>query len=656
MAIEYINKKGKIGNLEIKNRLVMTAMGVGIGEYEGNATDEFIRFYTERAKGGAGLIITEITRVNEVHGIGEYDQLSLAKDSTIPSFKKLADEIHKYDSKIFVQLHHPGREANIALMQDKAVVVSSSAIPSTVAPQPTRALETEEVESLVSDFAKAACRAKKAGIDGVEIHAGHGYLVHQFLSPADNKRTDKYGGSPENRRRFLMEIIAAVKAECGDDYPISVRISSSEFLDTIGVKESITVAESIETAIACEKAGADLINVSAGTHATGNTIVEPTSYSQGWKIPLVAEIKKHVSVPVAGCGVIRDPEFADEIIKNGSVDFVAMGRSWLADPEWGVKAIENRGDDIRKCLGCMYCFETAGMSLITGGQAAKCSVNPYMGHETEYGEPEKDGAQRTVVVVGSGPAGLESALVLAQREFKVVLFEKNDKLGGQMHLSAQPPHKEKMANFIKYASKQLADMHVDIRLNTEATAEEIKKLEPYAVFICTGSTSIIPGRIPGVDRDNVYVPAQILDRKVELKEKRIVIAGSGLTGMETAVFLSEAGNDVTIIDMVDECGKGAFPLVVMDETSALAKNGVRTMPGHKLLGITDNGVDVEDNAGIRVSLEADAVVMSLGVRSVNNLVEELTALSNVFVLGEAEKAGQRIPHAVHRAFELANKL
>ena len=224
MAIEYINKKGKIGNLEIKNRLVMTAMGVGIGEYEGNATDEFIRFYAERAKGGAGLIITEITRVNEVHGIGEYDQLSLAKDSTIPSFKKLADEIHKYDSKIFVQLHHPGREANIALMQDKAVVVSSSAIPSTVAPQPTRALKTEEVESLVSDFAKAAGRAKRAGIDGVEIHAGHGYLVHQFLSPADNKRTDKYGGSPENRRRFLLEIIAAVKAECGDDYPISVSV------------------------------------------------------------------------------------------------------------------------------------------------------------------------------------------------------------------------------------------------------------------------------------------------------------------------------------------------------------------------------------------------------------------------------------------------
>lgn len=655
MAVTHLAQKGKIGNLELKNRLVMTAMGVGLGEWEGNVTDEFIQFYAERAKGGAGLIITEITRVNEVHGVGEHDQISLAKDSNIPSWTKLVNALHQYDTKVFAQLQHPGKETHAPLIGGQATV-SSSPIPSAVSPEPTRALETAEVQALVQDFAQAALRAKKAGVDGVELHAAHGYLIAQFLSAHANHRDDQYGGSLVNRQRFLMEIIQAIQELCGKDYPISVRLSGSEFMESIGVKDGITLEETIDTAITCEEAGVALINVSSGCHDTGNTIVEPTSYAQGWKVYLAREIRKHVSVPVAAVGVIRDPEYADSLIADGTTDFVGMGRSWLADPKWGVKALEGRSCDIRKCTGCMYCFETAGATLVTGGGAASCSVNPRMGRESIYpDELDKNGNGRKVVVVGAGPGGLEAAMILGKRGFDVTLLEKNEYLGGQMYLSSLPPHKEKMGYFISYAEKQLKDAGVDIRLNTPADGELVRSLNPYAVVIATGSTPVMPRSIKGITGENVYSPVEVLTGKVDLSNKRVCIIGSGLTGLETGEALVEKGCEVSIYEMQDKIAPTGFALVSMDETGALAKAGVKMCPGHQLLELCADKAVFKDNAGFIVEEPCDAAVISLGIRPVNTLKEELSDLSNVFTIGDADKLG-RIPQAVAAGYEVARSL
>lgn len=652
MGAKYLNQKGSIGKLETKNRLIMSAMGVGLGQWNGDVTDEFIRFYEERAKGGAGLIITEITRVNEEHGIGEHDQISLANDSNIPSWTKLVDALHTHGTKLFAQIHHPGKEANSQLLGGKETV-SSSAIPSAVAPQPTRALTTEEVENLVQDFANAAVRAKKAGVDGVEIHGAHGYLISQFLSAHCNHREDKYGGSLENRQRFLIEIVQAVKKSCGADYPVSVRLSGSDFMDMFGVENGVTLEESIQTAIACEKVGVDLINVSSGCHETGNTIVEPTSYEQGWKVFLAAEIRKHISIPVATTGVIREPEFADSLIENGTTDFIAMGRSWLADSQWGNKAIEGLSDDIRKCTGCMYCFETAGNSLITGGCPASCAVNPRMGRETVYEEDLKqDGDGRVVVVVGAGPAGLEASIVLAERGFRVVLLEKKAYLGGQMYLSSLPPHKEKMGYFIKYCEKKLKDLNVEVHLNTVASADSIKAYNPYAVILATGSTSVLPGSIKGIDGEHVYTPEKILTGEIVLQNKKVCVVGSGLTGLETAEFLAAQGNEAAVFEMQDSIGPGAFPLVLMDVTGALQKLNVSMNPGHRLVEIRKDCAVFETSEGQTVEYSCDAVVMSLGVRPVNQLKEELAGLERVFAIGDADKTG-RIAQAVETGFKAA---
>lgn len=642
MAYKKLFTKGKIGNLEIKNRIVMPAMGTNLASYTGEASDEIIRYYEERAKGGCGLIITEITRIDNNTGIGMPNQLCAMELKHIPRLEALARRVHKYNTKIFLQLHHPGRE-NHAMMIDGRQIAGPSPIMSSAIGEMPRELSIEEIQDLVAKFVKGAVFAKMAGIDGIEIHAAHGYLVGQFMSPQSNHREDKYGGSFEKRMRFITEIIMGIRAKCGPSFPISVRIDGDEF-----VKDGISLKEAVQEAVYLEKLGINVINVSSGTYESVTTIIEPISYPQGWKRHLAKAIKEAVSIPVIACDVIRKPEMAETILEEDNLDFVALGRAQLADPEWAKKAKEGHAEDIRPCISCLNCIES-----ILKCEKIKCAVNPRVGNELQYPDFPKNGENRKVVIVGGGPSGMEAARVLALKGFKPIIFEEKEHLGGNVYLATKPPLKDKLNWFLEYEELAIKKLNVEIRLNEKATLEKINKIHPYAVFIASGSKPIVPP-IPGVDQSFVYTSTDILEGKVTLENKNVIVAGSGMTGLEISELLLTKENKVTVIEMADKIAPTGYLPNVVDISMRLTKNGVSLLPCSKLVNIKSDEIDIENTKNKSVTtLKADAVVLSLGVRPNDELTKAIEEIYDIVeILGDACKSG-KVVDAMFNGFEKA---
>ena len=652
---QKIFEQGKIGNVTFKNRLVMSPMGTSLAEMDGSPSEDMIAFYEARAVGGAGLIIPEITRVNDVHGVGMMRQLSVSKDRHIAGLAKLATAVHKHGTKIFIQLHHPGRETVTALTGGP--VVSASAIPCKYLQQETRALSTEEVKALIQQFIAGGVRVKKAGCDGVELHAAHGYLLQQFLSPYTNKREDEYGGSFENRLRMITEIIEGIRAQCGPDFPIGVRLSVEEFLDKTGVTEDyIHIQDGVKIAVALEKCGIDFIDVSVGLYETGNVCVEPISFPQGWRKDLIKAVKDHVSIPVIGVSCIREPQIAEQFLEGGIVDFVSMGRSWLADEEWGRKVLEGRENELCKCINCLRCFESLN-AWMGAGIPAECAVNPRACRERRYGNTEYDPKGHKAVVVGGGPSGMIAAKTLAERGIKVTLIDRQSELGGTINLAKKPPLKERMSWIADYYKVEFEKLGVEVKLGVEATAENIAAMNPDAVLVATGSKSIIPRSIPGIDGAHVYTVEEILTGKAGLKGKKALIVGAGVTGLETAEYLCHEGNTVVLADMLEKIAPNANHTNVADVCGRLQKYGAQFMMAHALKEIKENGVVLERMSDHKpVTVDADAVVLSLGFRPDNGLVEELKAKGiPVQAIGNAVKDGTIAP-ATRSGFEAARAL
>ena len=436
----------KINGLTLKNRLVMTPMGCGLANTDGTITDEFIAYYAERAKGGAALLCTEVACVNSEHGRRAFRQIWLTDERQLPMLKKLTDEIHRYGCAIFPQLLHPGVISTNAANEGRALP-GPSGVTSRFLRQEARAFEREELKSLVQDYVRSALLAQKAGFDGVEIHAAHHYLLHEFLSPYFNKRTDEYGGSFENRSRLLIEIVDAVRAAVGPEYPISVRVSAEDYMDD----ESYHLEESIRLCQLLEQHTVDVISATVGGVDNGRShSLEPITYPQGWRRHLAKAIRTMVNIPVIATTVIRDPDYAEQLLNEGYMDFIGMGRSFLADPQWPVKAAAGHPEDIRRCISCLRCIDN-----IKAEKPIVCSVNPECGHELGKQEVVPDGGGRLCVVVGGGVAGMECARILALRKFRVCLYEKEDHLGGQIWLAAQAPKKDKMLWFVSFQETQL---------------------------------------------------------------------------------------------------------------------------------------------------------------------------------------------------------
>ncbi len=640
MKYAKLFEKGKIGKLTIKNRIVMTPMGTGFAAATGEASEEITRFYEERAKGGVGLIISEVCRIDELSGIAQPCQLSATDLSVIPSFTRMVDRVHAYDTKMFMQLHHPGNEAYPITLHGNPVIAPSPVVCKTVGAMP-KEMTTAEVEEMVKKYAKGAYIAKTAGFDGVEIHAAHGYLVNQFLSPHTNKRTDKYGGDFFNRMRFLTEIIVTIRFTCGADFPISVRMDGTEFIE-----DGLTEAECLHIARYLESLGVACLNISCGTYETGWSIIEPYAYQEGWKKHLAQNIKAAVHIPVIAVNTVKHPAFAEQLLEEGVSDFVGVARGNLADPEFGNKA--KAGDDarVRKCIGCMNCFKMAAL-----GRAIECAVNPVLGRETYRGDDKlvKNGEGRTVAVIGAGPAGLQAAVVLAKRGYKTVVFEKGSEVGGAMNLADKPPFKKLIEEFIETLKLEAEGLGVEFRLNTEATVEAVKDVNPCGVVVAAGGTKIIPP-VAGIEKAVTY--EQVLTKEANFSGKKVAVIGGGLTGLETAAYLSDQGNEVTVIEMAGAVGTAMYRSVTNSVVEHITKNGGHIMTNIMFKGVKDGAVTINELAtGYDKDLPFDGCVIAMGVKPNFELVEEFeNAFDKVVAAGDVVNPGN-IADATHAGFD-----
>ena len=643
MKYQKLFSRGKIGQVTLPNRIVMPPMGTNMAGYNGEVTDEIIAYYAARAKGGCGLIISEIARVDEQTGIGMTGQISAAAAHYVPGLLRMSDAVHQYGSRIFLQLHHPGREASKGLLRG-VQPVAPSPIPCKVTREMPRELTAEECEALIRKFVTAAYFAKAANFDGVELHAAHGYLLNQFLSPYSNHRTDQYGGSEENRLRFVADIVEGIRKVCGPAFAISVRLSCDEY-----VEGGLKIQDTVRIASALEAHGVDAISVSAGIYESGYAIMEPQGFPEGWKKHLATEIKKNVSIPVVAVNNIKYPATAERFLEEGVCDFVAVGRGQLADSAWAAKAREGRDEDIRKCLGCLYCF-TSYARL----HPIECTVNPLLGRERRYNEDtlKHTGEGRSVAVIGGGPAGMHAAALCARRGYRVSLFEKAGELGGALLLGCKPPHKELLGELLKTQKKELRDAGVDVRLGTEAETEVLRELDPWAVIVATGGQLIIPS-LPGIDRAHVCTAERVLAGDVVLEDKNVVVIGGGVTGLETAEVLSK-NNKVTVVEMGKDVGTTLYITVKMMLLRRLSEARVTLLTNHRLSEVGEKAIRLVDAvSGESKELAADAVVLAVGVRADNAVYSGLhDQFDRVFCVGDADKPGQ-IADAMRSANDIA---
>ena len=679
----------KIGNCEIKNRIVMSPMLMGFAGFDGKPTKALTDYYEARAKGGTGLIVTEITRVNDKTGAGAFAQLSMSSDDNIAPMAEFAKKIQRHGAKLFVQLHHPGRQ-NVGLlvgtvplsikmqkytagMYGKILykltpsvgpkLLAKNIVPSSVAPSDcepayfaggrVRALRHAEIKELERNFIDAAYRCKTAGVDGVMLHASHGYLLQQFFSPVTNQRTDEYGGSFENRMRFITNIINGIREKCGKDYPLVVRLTVDECYDRIGRPgKGYGLDEGVKIAKALEALGIDAIDVSSAGYDTFNYWLEPVSFEPGWRKYMAKAVKEAVSIPVIAANLIRSPEQAAAQIKEGTQDFVSLGRPHIADPCWAGKA--QRGETIRRCICCLNCIESMQTNAYTGGHG-ECAVNPFVGHETD--KIPRNGNGRSVVVVGAGASGLTAAYILALRGFKVTVLEKDETPGGQLKLASAPPHKAKIGWFIEDIVKLCTENGVEIKYGVEATVREIGKYSPYAVFLAMGSKPLKPFFGGNYKFDDLITFADVLSEKTVIENKKTAVIGSGMTGLETADYLNEKGCKTVVVEMAGTVAPGTWMQHTDDILPRLKEKGTEILTGEQLCEINPGNIVIKNvKSGEKTTVDVDAVVLALGSSPDTSLAADVKAkFKNVFLIGDEAKVG-RIHNATSTAYEAAKAL
>jgi len=658
----------KINQMEVKNRIYMPAMHLAMCiDFE--ITDQIVQFYARRAKGGAGLICVGYATIDE--NSGNSQNIGAHKDEYLKGLATLARGIKENGAKAAIQLNHSGRY-NFSFFMDGRQSVAPSPIASKFTRETPRELTVEDINTIVNNFAKAAGRAKKAGYDAVEILAGTGYLISEFLSPLTNKRQDEYGGSFENRMRFGLKVIKSIRKEVGSQFPLIVRMNGNDFMPGGQGLEELqkTACEFADTGLA------DALCINVGWHEARIPQIV-SSVPRSAFAYMARQIKDKVAVPVIASHRINNSELADQLIKDHMCDMVAMGRSLITDPDLPDKARKGRQNEIIHCIACAQgCFDN-----LFKLKHVECLCNPEAGYENQEWNKKAD-KSKTVMVIGGGAAGMSAALAADRRGHKVTLYEASDALGGQLYLAALPPGREEFAQFAKDLINQISFSNIDVRFNCMVDEKIISEISPEMVILATGSKPLMPP-IPGANLPHVVSSWDVLTGKANTG-KKIVIIGGGAVGVETALFLAEKGTldadsvkfllvnraedpetifklatcgtkDIELIEMIDKIGKDIGKSTRWGMLQELSRFGVKTNIETKALEITDKGVRVSSKQRENI-IPADTVVLAAGSVSYNPLEKILKNLNIEYkVIGDAEKIGQAFD-AVHQGFRIGNAI
>jgi 2,4-dienoyl-CoA reductase (NADPH2) len=707
---EHLSSPTAIGGMKLRNRIAMSAMGVEIAEEDGHAREPIIAYYEERARGGVGLIITEVAAVAYPRGATAQRQLAVSSEEHIPGLRELTDRVHRHGAKIALQMVHHGKQSRLDTKQGRPVLMPSKPrfkgandmandmsreeigwmMSATGGERATvKVADAEDIAWVINAFASATERARRAGFDAVELHSAHGYLLSEFLSPAWNFREDEYGGSPENRARLLCEVIRAAKERAGADFPIWARLDCREFRTPGG----ITPDDAARTAELAAEAGADAIHITAYSDATSGVAFTdgPLTHTESAYVKEAAMVKARIDIPVIAVGRI-EPEVADGLIRDGKADVIAMARKLLADPALAQKLTEGRPEDIRPCI---YCYTCVAQPFFD--RAVRCAVNPITAREDKLASVEREKAKspKRVLVIGGGPAGLEAARLARLRGHEVILCEKSGQLGGTLRFAALVY--EPNERLLDWLVGQVRKLGVDIRLNTPASAETIREIAPDQVLLAAGASRSKPD-LPGIDRDHVFDGDDLRElltgqgdanasKKLSLLGRvavragratgittspgrlreasraympvgqKVVVIGGGLVGLELAEFLAERGRRVSVLEAGAKFGlEMAHPRRwrVLDD---LRQHGVDLIARANVQSIGERSVAYEVRVGKDEnearSVDADTVILAIGLDANPSVAAELSKAGvPIREIGDVTGVGY-LEGAMHEGFGAA---